>query len=131
MARIHVQNYKNYLMSLKYTPDTKHIVFDLFIVTTMQHWLYYSGGKSKNNLQLMILTYLWPWNKVKVIKLVRIARPRARFNQAKFERLPLNNVPQKANIKYFCQIRKRINYLPWLYAEVKKRVAYLLSTSLA
>ena len=60
--------------------------------------LNYSGQESKNNLQFMIRTYLWPWNKVKIIKLVE---PKRGYDHAKFERPPLNNICQKANTKVF------------------------------
>ena len=47
---------------------TKQTVHDLFNVCSNHASLNYSEQESKNNLQFMILTYRWPWNKVKVIK---------------------------------------------------------------
>ena len=48
----------------------------------------------------MILTYLWPWNKVKVIKPgYEPLDPEQGCNQAKFQRPPLNSVCQKASVK--------------------------------
>ena len=56
------------VMSLKYTPVTQSILCLNFLmcVATMHHKT--TVHKSKNNLQLMFLTYLWPWNMVEVIK---------------------------------------------------------------
>ena len=62
-------------MSLKYMPVTwsKLCLTFLMCVETMYH-LNYSGQESKkNNVQFMILTYLWPWNKV--WKMVWFAKP--------------------------------------------------------
>ena len=53
-------------MSLKYTPVTQSklcLIFLMYAATVN-----YCGEDSKHILQFMILKYLWPWNKVKVIK---------------------------------------------------------------
>ena len=58
-----------FILYFKYIPVTlKHTVLDLFNVCSNHATLNYSGQEFKHNLQFMILTYLWPWNKVKVIK---------------------------------------------------------------
>ena len=69
-TRIQVQNYKHCASYVSYIhiSHTKCIVLDLFYVCSNFALLNYSGQKSKNNL-CMILTYVWPWNKVKIIKL--------------------------------------------------------------
>ena len=48
----------------------------------------------------MILTYLWPWNKVKVMTYESLD-PKQGHNHAKFERPPWKSVHQKANVKVF------------------------------
>ena len=50
-------------MSLKDTPATQSIL--ILIIFTVPA---YEESKKKNNLQFMILTYQWAWNKVKAIK---------------------------------------------------------------
>ena len=37
----------------------------------------------------------------------KLLEPEQGYNHAKFERLPLNSVRQKANIKFFCQKQKK------------------------
>ena len=75
------------VMSLEYTPvKHKHTVIDLFNVCSNHEPLHY-----QNNLQFMILTYLWPWSRSS--KPVRIARPEPGYNDAKFERPHLNSAP--------------------------------------
>ena len=44
------------------------VVLDHFNVCSNHAPLNYNGQESKYNLQFMILIFLWPWNKVKVIK---------------------------------------------------------------
>ena len=70
MTNIQLQNYKNHVsyVSWIYTSQTRHTVLDLFEVCSNHAPLNYSGQEFQNNLQFMILTYVWPWNKVKVIK---------------------------------------------------------------
>ena len=70
ITQIQVQNYKIHVVytSLIHTSHTKQTVLDLFVVCSNHAPLHYSAQESKNNLQFMIPTYLWPWNKVKVIK---------------------------------------------------------------
>ena len=53
------------VMSLKYTSMTQS---KLCLMCSNHAPLNYSGWESKSNLRLKILTYLWPWNMVKVIK---------------------------------------------------------------
>ena len=38
--------------------------------------------------------------------------PKKGYNNAKFEKPPLNSVRERANDKVFCQMGKHINYLP-------------------
>ena len=54
------------VMSLKYAPATKSTLCLILLINHAP--LTYSGQASKNTLRYMILTYLWPWNKVKVFK---------------------------------------------------------------
>ena len=62
-----------------------------------------NGQESKKKqFQFMILTYLLPWNMLKVIKSgMNWSIQSKAYNQAKFERPPLNSVRQKASIKLF------------------------------
>ena len=57
-----------------------------------------NGGQESNNLQGMILTCLWPWNKVKVI-----IDPKQGYNNAKVEKPRLKSVRGKANDNIFVQ----------------------------
>ena len=89
------------VMSLKYTPVTQSILCLVFLmhVETMHH-LNYSGQESrgkKKKLQCMILTYLWPWNKVKVIRTwYELLDPKY-----KILKTSPKQCPQKANGKVF------------------------------
>ena len=77
MIHIQVQNYKKSRVSYVsyiHTSYTKHTVLDLSNVRSNHAPLNYSGQESEKNLQFMILTYLWPWNKVKVNAKVDIYR---------------------------------------------------------
>ena len=49
----------------------------------------------------MILTQLWPWNKVKVIK--PGTDPKRGYGQTRFEGPPLNSIHVKALFKVFVQ----------------------------
>ena len=80
------------VMSLRYTPVKKTTtnktkqnkktttkkpkVLDLFHVCNKRAPLNYSRQDSKNNLQFVILTYMRPWNMVKILW---ITRPRVRL----------------------------------------------------
>ena len=55
------------LVSKIHTSHTKHTVLELFDMCSNHAPLNYSGQESKNNLQFIILTHLWPWNRVKII----------------------------------------------------------------
>ena len=70
MIHAQVQNYKKMCLVclLNAHKSQKNTILDLFNVWQPCSIKNYSGQESQNNLQLMILTYLWPWNKVKVIK---------------------------------------------------------------
>ena len=81
------------VMSLKHTPVTQSILCLIF--------LRYSEEESKNNLQFMILTYMWPWNKVKLIKSDIKCWNLSKAIITKFDRPPLNSVCKKAKIKGF------------------------------
>ena len=52
----------------KHTSHIKHTVLDIINKFSNHAPLNYSGQESKTKSQFMILIYLWPWNKVKVIK---------------------------------------------------------------
>ena len=54
----------SWLFSKVHTSCTKHTVLDLSNVCRNHGPLHYSGQESQNNLQFIVLTYLWPWNKV-------------------------------------------------------------------
>ena len=72
----------------------------------------------------MILTYLWPRNKIKVIKfgMYELLDPRQGYNHVKFERPPLSSVRQKAKAKVFVfQVKK----LDMCKSENKKIILYL------
>ena len=58
--------------------------------------LNYSGQESKINLQFIILTHLWPHHTG-----YKFVDSKQGYSHVKFERHPLNNVCQKANIKKF------------------------------
>ena len=62
MTHIQVQNYQNHVghVSSTNTSHTKPNVLDLLSVCSSHAPQNYSEQESKNNLQLMILTYLWP-----------------------------------------------------------------------
>ena len=60
------KNHVSYVSEI-HTSNTKHTVLVLFNVCCNHAPLNYSGPESKKKLQFVILTYLWPWNKVKVI----------------------------------------------------------------
>ena len=66
MTHIQVQNYTNHASYVPqiHTGHTKHPVLGLSDVCSNQAPLNYSGQNSKNILQLQILTYMRPWNKV-------------------------------------------------------------------
>ena len=70
MTNIQVQTYKNSVSHVSETHNshTKHTVVDVFTVSNNHAPLNYSGQVSKSNLQVMILIYLWPSNKVRIIK---------------------------------------------------------------
>ena len=56
--------------SLTYTPVTQSILFPIFLMYKNHRCLIYSGQESRKTICIFfILTDLWPWNKVKVIKL--------------------------------------------------------------
>ena len=69
MTLIQAQNYKHHV---NYVPNThwshKAYCASPFNVCSNHAPFNCSRQESKNNLQFMVLTYLWPWNKVKVIK---------------------------------------------------------------
>ena len=113
--------------------STKHTVLNLFNVCSNHAPWNNSWQESKPNLQFIILTHLWPWNKVKVIKSgMNSWTPEQGYNHANFERLPWNSVLKKANIEVSVKSddRKHISYLPWICAQVKKGL-YSLSTWLS
>ena len=112
-------------------------MLDLINVRSNHAPLTYSGQDAKNTLQFMILTYLWPWNKVKVW----IARPWTRLYSHKVWKTYLKQHSPKNQHWSFYQIRKHINHLTWMCAEVKNSglfiifltyltVLYIVSTSL-
>ena len=84
-------------------------MLDLFDVCSNHAPLNYSRQETKNNLQFMILTYLLPWNEVKVIK--PSIDPEQAYNHEKFEKPPLNSVPQKTNVNVLLNEKTR-HYLP-------------------
>ena len=59
----------------------------------------------KNNLQFMILTYLWPWKGQGHQTWDELVDPS--YNHAHFEKLPSNSVRQKANIEVFVKLENR------------------------
>ena len=75
--------------SLKNTPVMQSMMCLIFLrcVATTRH-IHCSGQESENNLQFMILTYLWSWQKVKVIKPGTMLDPEQGYNHAKVERPP-------------------------------------------
>ena len=90
--------------------------------------------KNKNKLQFMIQTYMWPWNKVKVIKPGMNNEGhqtwyKQSYNHAKFERPPLNSVRQKANVRFLSK-QKTWQLSPLNLSKSEKQVCihYLLTT---
>ena len=113
------------VMPLRYTPITQSILCLIFMmsVATIPP---YSGQESKNNLLFMILTYLWPWKGQGHKIWYELLDPKQGYNHAKFEWPTSTSVCQKANLKSFCQIRKHINYLPWICANVKNNSIFII-----
>ena len=73
----------------------------------------------KNNLQFMILYTCDLQIRSRSSNWYELLDPNQGYNHAKFERPPLNSVHQKAKCLSFCQIRKHVNYLPWICAKVE------------
>ena len=118
-------NHVSYLHWI-HTSHTKHTVLDLSNVCSNHAPLNYTGQESENNLQFMIHTYLWPWNKVKSSNLVWIVRPQSRLWSSKVWKSFLKQCPPKSQCQSFCQIRKHVNYLPWIRAKVKTSGIFII-----
>ena len=69
------------------------------------------------NLQFMFATHLWHWNKSHQTWNHSVD-PEEDYYLAKNERSRFHGVPEKANLKYFFQIRKYIEYLPLIHLKV-------------
>ena len=64
----------------------------LYLLNTHQSHKTYCAWSLKNNLQFIILIYLWPWNKVSHQTRYELLDPKQGYYHAKFERPPLNSV---------------------------------------
>ena len=111
-----------------HTSHTKHNVLDLFNVCSNHAPFNYSGQESKNNLQFMILTYLWPWNKVKVIKTwYKLLDREQSYNQSKFEDFPKTVSTKKPTLKFSLnQKTHQISPLNMCKSEKQWCIHYLL-----
>ena len=75
----------------------------------------------------MNLTYLWPWNTVKVITLYEWLDPEQGYNDAKFQRPLLDVVCQKAVIYGFA-LSENVSVVSLEYVQKWKIIVCLLST---
>ena len=96
-------------------------IFFFISVATMHRFIYSGQEWKKFKLLFMILTYLWPWNKIKVIKPGRNCKTPSKVITTQFERSPLNSLCQKASIEVLVKSKKDLNYLPSICARVKKK----------
>ena len=111
-------------MSLKYKPVTQSIlclIFLMYVIVKMIQCLHNSGQSFKHDLQFLILKHLWvwPWNKVKVIKTgYKLVDPKQGYNYIVWK-TSLEQCLSNSQQYSFCQISKHVHYLPWMYAKVK------------
>ena len=103
-----------FVMSLKIHTSlcpTQHTVFNLSVCSNHAP-LNYSGWESKNNLQFMILTHLWPWKRSRSSNLYKLVDPKQGNHNAKFEKPHLNSVCEKKPIIKFLSNRETCQLSP-------------------
>ena len=74
----------------------------------------------------MILTHLWPWNKVQVIKPGMNCWTLSHVIITQFDRPPLNSVCKKANVKVSVKL-ENTSIISLEYAQKWKTMVYSLS----
>ena len=92
-------------------------MLDLLNVYNSHAPLNNSRQKSKNNLLFVILTYLWPWNKVKVIKPGMNCWTVSRvIITNSLKHLPYTVSVKNPKLKFSSNQKKNVNYLSWICA---------------
>ena len=102
-------------------------MFDLFDVCSNHAPLNYMGQNSKNNLQSIILTYLWPWNKVELVKISMICYTSSKvIIMQSLKDIPYTVSTKMPTLKFLSNKKKKPLYLPWTCANMKNSGIFII-----